>query len=763
MLNKLRIGKKLTLGFGIVILLLLVLTIVTAYSFSNIKTSSDAILAYFDRSCKANDCIDSANQMRRNFLLYLATNDNQLLQDCDEELKNTVTVMQALHDSIVLEKNKVVAKNVLTILGDVGRMKSEYVKQEEKVAEIRVACTGVSSDVAKGLGETVRNVDELIKKTTSLNEQNERIVEVSKLDLGQSLKGCETMVAQILSARDNFVNSTSQEDQNRYEQLLNATMAQLAKSLKEIQPLLPPGDISDKFDKVLDDRGNWGVIATDYVANIKAIRTLQDPFLAKIRESISECGVLLTNISDTVRNEGQHQSGVIAMSKTTAYIVAVAAILVAVAMSWLLTRSVAGGITGIVGLFHKITGEGDVNVAIDDAYLSRSDEIGDLARQAQAIIVDFRSVTEAGQMAARGDWTHTIKIKGNKDEMNKNLAVMFDQVNEVLQQVHNSVQQVSSGASQVAAASQSLAQGATESAASLEEITSSMTQMGSQTHQNAQNASEASHLSKDASSAANSGQTMMKQMISSMEQITKNSQDVQKVVKVIDDISFQTNLLALNAAVEAARAGAHGKGFAVVAEEVRNLAARSAKAAAETTQMIENNNRQVKDGAETAEKTAQMLDQIVTHVASTNNLINEIATASNEQAQGVSQVSQALSQIDAVTQQNSASAEETASVSSEMNSHVDKLLKVVQRFKLRNTSSPTRTTGVPRSESMPSRSETSVSGTSNSRSTSKKTVSHIGNRDTENTWGGGTATAVMSKSDEPDYDFKLDDNEFGKF
>jgi len=290
--------------------------------------------------------------------------------------------------------------------------------------------------------------------------------------------------------------------------------------------------------------------------------------------------------------------------------------------------------------------------------------------------------------------------------------------------------------------------------------------MGSQTHQNAENAAEASHLAKDASKAAENGQDMMKQMINSMEQITKNSQDVQKVIKVIDDISFQTNLLALNAAVEAARAGVHGKGFAVVAEEVRNLAARCAKAAGETTQMIENNNRQINEGAEIAQKTAEMLDQIVSQVSNTTNLINEIATASNEQAQGVGQVTQALQQIDTVTQQNTASAEESASTSNEMNSHATKLQQVVSRFKLRGgKTSGSVTPGNKVSFSEPDKSFNTGGGVSSGRSSNiKKSATKSAGSNYENGWeSSGSATAVLDDDSEPDYNFKLDDSEFGKY
>ncbi len=194
-------------------------------------------------------------------------------------------------------------------------------------------------------------------------------------------------------------------------------------------------------------------------------------------------------------------------------------------------------------------------------------------------------------------------------------------------------------------------------------------------------------LAKQTNIAGADGQKMMESMIASMDQITRNSAEVQKVIKVIDDISFQTNLLALNAAVEAARAGQHGKGFAVVAEEVRNLAARCAKAAGETSQMIEGNNKQIGEGAQIASQTAEMLNTIVEHATKTATIINQIAKASNEQAQGITQVNQGLQQIDAVTQQNTASAEETASVSNEMSSQARNLQRLVEFFRLRGQSS----------------------------------------------------------------------------
>jgi methyl-accepting chemotaxis protein len=263
------------------------------------------------------------------------------------------------------------------------------------------------------------------------------------------------------------------------------------------------------------------------------------------------------------------------------------------------------------------------------------------------------------------------------------LDEMLNKINTALGNTAEAVNQVAEGAVQVSSASESLSQGATESAASLEEITASMAEIGNQTKTNAQSAADANRLAKTANDAAQTGQEMMKKMIASMESITRNATDIQRVIKVIDDISFQTNLLALNAAVEAARAGQHGKGFAVVAEEVRNLAGRSAKAAAETTQMIEGNSRQISEGADIATQMAEMLNEIVAQAMQVTEIVGHIATASNEQAQGVAQVTLGLTQIDSVTQQNTANAEESASVSAEMSSQARKLQQLVGQFRLR--------------------------------------------------------------------------------
>ena len=163
-------------------------------------------------------------------------------------------------------------------------------------------------------------------------------------------------------------------------------------------------------------------------------------------------------------------------------------------------------------------------------------------------------------------------------------------------------------------------------------------------------------------------------------EISGSSKQIANIIKVIDEIAFQTNLLALNAAVEAARAGEHGKGFAVVAEEVRNLAQRSASAAKDTAQLIEDSGKKVNVGVDLTKKVEASLKEIVKNVKKVTDLVNEIANASQEQSEGVGQVGQAISQMDQIIQQNAANAEETASASEELSAQANSLLSLVDKI-----------------------------------------------------------------------------------
>ncbi len=238
--------------------------------------------------------------------------------------------------------------------------------------------------------------------------------------------------------------------------------------------------------------------------------------------------------------------------------------------------------------------------------------------------------------------------------------------------------QVVSASAQVAQSSTSMAEGASEQASSLEETSASLEEMTSMTRQNADNAKQANTMSDDANEAAQKGREAMTRMAEGIKKIKNSSDETAKIVKTIDEIAFQTNLLALNAAVEAARAGDAGKVFAVVAEEVRNLAQRSAEAAKNTADLIEESQQNADNGVTVSEEVAAILDRIADGIGKVSQLVSEVASASNEQTQGIDQINTAVAQMDQVTQSNAANSEEAASASEELSAQAAELNEMVR-------------------------------------------------------------------------------------
>lgn len=333
----------------------------------------------------------------------------------------------------------------------------------------------------------------------------------------------------------------------------------------------------------------------------------------------------------------------------------------------------------VIGVVNQVA-DGDLHIDIDKG---RKDEIGSLLTAVDNMVEKLNQVCAALGSLAQGNLCYDIEVDANKkDELRKALLKVRNDLSSMVGQQISSSQQISSGSVNVSDFSQSLSQGATESAASLEEISSSLNEMSSQTRINAENAEQVNRLSREARQVAEEGNSKMERMVSAMADISAAGQNINKIIKVIDEIAFQTNLLALNAAVEAARAGQHGKGFAVVAEEVRNLAARSAKAASETADLIAGSVQKTENGVEIAGQTAESLKAIYSGVSKVSDLAEEIATASNEQAEGIAQINEGLGQIDQVIQQNTATAEESAAASEELSSQAAELLGMLKRFQL---------------------------------------------------------------------------------
>jgi methyl-accepting chemotaxis protein len=271
-------------------------------------------------------------------------------------------------------------------------------------------------------------------------------------------------------------------------------------------------------------------------------------------------------------------------------------------------------------------------------------------------------------------------------------------INRIITGLTSGSEQVTAASDQVAQSSTSMAEGASEQASSLEETSASLEEMSSMTKKNAESANEANQQVKEAREAAEKGREAMHRMSGAIAKIKDSSDETAKIIKTIDEIAFQTNLLALNAAVEAARAGEAGKGFAVVAEEVRNLAQRSADAARETSALIEGSQQNSDNGVEVSKEVEELLERIAGLVGTITTLVEEVNSASNEQAQGIEQINTAVAQMDQVTQSNAANSEEAASASEELSAQANELNDMVNMLVelvggSADTSTPARSSG----------------------------------------------------------------------
>ena len=346
--------------------------------------------------------------------------------------------------------------------------------------------------------------------------------------------------------------------------------------------------------------------------------------------------------------------------------------------------------------FMKKAGEtGDISLSSEDVatigkFAKSKDEIGQTIGSCASFVMHVTNISKLLERIAGRDLTCDVDTLSDKDVLGLSLLRMVSNLNEMFADINVSTNQTASGSKQIAEGAQSLAQGSTEQAASIEELSSAISEIANTIKENAELAGRAAALTDNIKSSAEKSSYQMDEMINAVKDIDKASNDISKIIKVIDDIAFQTNILALNAAVEAARAGQHGKGFAVVAEEVRNLAAKSAEAAKETGTMIQDSMAKAKLGSQIAGETADSLTEIVSGINENATIADEIAKASEQQSQSIVQINTGIDQVAQVIQLNSATAEQSAAASEEMSGQTAVLEQLISQFKIKENTNQFR-------------------------------------------------------------------------
>jgi methyl-accepting chemotaxis protein len=423
----------------------------------------------------------------------------------------------------------------------------------------------------------------------------------------------------------------------------------------------------------------------------------EDGYEALFNPAVTETtDAMVRYLSDTATDnsgwaqETVHSNTALFMSMLTIQIIILAVtVVVALFFTFYISGLISTPLIKLSAFMNKAGSTGDISITPDevaslDKMAAVKDEIGKTVEGSISFIKHVARIADELETIANGDLTANIELLSANDTMGKSLKQVVENLNSMFGEIHTSTNQVSSGSKQVADGAQALAQGATEQAASIQQLSSSIADIAESTKANAETAEKASKLSNTIKNNAENGSHQMDEMIVAVKAINEASQSISKIIKTIDDIAFQTNILALNAAVEAARAGQHGKGFAVVAEEVRNLASKSAEAARDTGDMIQDSMDKAQLGSRIAGETASSLKDIVSGINESSALVNEIARASEAQSMGIVQINIGVEQVAQVVQQNSATAQESAAASQQLSGQSTILEELITQFKTKN-------------------------------------------------------------------------------
>lgn len=439
-------------------------------------------------------------------------------------------------------------------------------------------------------------------------------------------------------------------------------------------------DTRDKMDIYVEDTNK----CVEYVqaGQLDAARKHLADFGIATANETAEC---ITKVIDWLENAASTALDDFQMEKkkqqTFLFSMLVISVLICVCVIAYLVKNIQKPVVRIAGVAKKIAvGEVNVELSQDCALREMDDLVGSFHQMTQ----NLQNQADVMNRISQGDLRAEITAHSQEDAVGVALSRLLRDDNQTFSTIRNATNQISHGSSQIAAASQTLAQGSTEQASAIEQIAASISDIAGKTKNNASQADEVNQIVLQAKEDVLEGNKRMQEMVSAMGEINEASENIQKIIKVIDDIAFNTNILALNATVEAARAGEQGKGFAVVAEEVRSLAGRSAEASSQTAEMIEDSIHKVKRGGELAQETAEALRIVSEMIEKITGLSEDIAKASNEQASATAQIDQALMQVSQVVQTNSATSQQCASASEELSGQAQGLEEELSRFQLKD-------------------------------------------------------------------------------